>query len=126
MKTKKLFVLLAVAVLVILPMIAFGQSIVDPSANPFGYLNPATGESIATTPVSDLPVTIMKLVSWFAWFISLVAVVMGLYSGFLFITARGEAAQLSTARKTLMYAIIGIAVAVFSFSIITVTKLFFL
>lgn len=123
---KKYVALFAVIALAIMPAFAFGQSIVDPAGNPFGYLNPATGEAVASAPVSDLPVTIMQLVSWFAWFISLVSVVMGLYSGFLFITARGEAAQLSTARKTLMYAIIGIAVAVFSFSIITVTKMFFL
>jgi len=47
---------------------------------------------------------------------------MGLYAGFLFITARGEPAQLQTAKKILLYAIIGIAVAILAFSIITISK----
>src|SRR4030067_1985372 len=125
MKTKKLFAVLAVAVLVILPMIAFGQTI-DPKNNPFGFIDPASGIPIAGTPVTDLGGIVINLVNWFAWFIAVASVAMGLYSGLLFITARGETAQLSTARKTLTYAMIGIAVAVFSFSIITVTQMFLL
>lgn len=64
---------------------------------------------------------ITTLVNWFAWFIALASVIMGLYAGFLFITARGEASQISTARQTLLWAVIGIAVAVLSFSIILLT-----
>lgn len=124
MKTKKIFAYLVMMALAIMPAVVFGQ--VDPINNPFGFIDPSTGVPVTDKPVTDVAATIINLVNWFAWFISLVSVVMGLYAGFLFITARGETAQLSTARKTLMYAIIGIAVAVFSFSIITVTKLFFL
>lgn len=65
------------------------------------------------------------LINWFSWGVALVAVVMGLYAGFLFITARGEAAQLKTARGTLLWAVIGIAVAVLAFSIIAITKAIF-
>lgn len=125
MKTKKLFVFFAVLTLVVVPVIAFGQA-VDPKNNPFGFIDPASGVPITGTPVTDIAGMVINLVNWFAWIISVASVVMGLYAGLLFITARGESAQLSTARKTLMYAMIGIAVAVFSFSIITVTKLFFI
>ena len=68
---------------------------------------------------------ITDLVNWFSWGIALVSVVMGLYAGFLFITARGEAAQLKTARATLLWAVIGVAVAVLAFSIIAITKAIF-
>lgn len=122
MRTKQILAFCAVAALVIMPMFAFAQ--IDPKANPIGYLNDQ-GQS-GGTQITDIGSIIINLVNWFAWFITVAAVVMGLYSGFLFVTARGETAQLSTARKTLLYAIIGIAVAVFSFSIITITKVFFL
>ena len=42
----------------------------------------------------------------------------------LFITARGNTAQLETARQILIYAVIGIIVAIISFSIVTITKTF--
>ena len=118
-----------VAVLMGAAGVAFAQVITcggvgEPPCSQLGFIfDPSTAGSAATS--LDIPTLVINLVNWFAWFVSLAAVVMGLYAGFLFITARGEAAQLSTARKTLTYAIIGIAVAVFSFSIIIVTKAFF-
>lgn len=79
----------------------------------------------ATSVTADtLVATLMRLVNWFAWFIGLASVVIGLYAGFLFITARGEAAQLKTARQTLLWAVIGIAIAMVAFSIVTLTKTF--
>lgn len=95
--------------------------------NPIGEID-TSGISVGAGTVSNviiadsLVTTITTLVNWFAWFVSLASVVMGLYAGFLFITARGEASQISTARQTLVWAVIGIAVAVISFSIIILTK----
>jgi len=47
---------------------------------------------------------------------------MGLYSGFLFITARDDANRLTGAKKTLFFTVIGIAVAVVSFSMVAIVK----
>lgn len=68
--------------------------------------------------------SIARVVNWFSWFIAVVAVAMGLYAAFLYLTARGDAKQISDAHKTLVYAIIGIAVAILAFSIVTITKTF--
>ncbi len=87
-----------------------------------GEVNISTG---AVLNADTLVTIITTLVNWFAWVIALASVVMGLYAGFLFITARGEASQISTARQTLLWAVIGIAVAVISFSIIILTKTIF-
>ena len=104
------------------PVSVFG---LDPITNPIGALpvnNPgAPAGAVNSDWVAD---TITRIVNWFAWFIAVVSVVMGLYSGFLFITARGNTAQLETARQILIYAVIGIVVAIISFSIITITKTF--
>ncbi|MFZ3020331.1 MAG: hypothetical protein WA051_02330 [Minisyncoccia bacterium] len=40
----------------------------------------------------------------------IVVIIMIIYSGFLFVTARGDESQLSTAKKTLLYAAIGAAI----------------
>ena len=68
--------------------------------------------------------SIARVVNWFSWFIAVVAVAMGLYAAFLYITARGDAKQVSDAHKTLVYSIMGIAVAILAFSIVTITKTF--
>ena len=68
--------------------------------------------------------SITRVVNWFSWFIAVVAVAMGLYAAFLYLTARGDAKQVADAHKTLVYAIIGITVAILAFSIVTITKTF--
>lgn len=117
--------------------IALGIALAAPfgvlaQTNPFGSIDPSgegvgAGDFLTSTAISaDSMVTkIAVMMDWFAWFIALASVVMGLYAGFLFITARGEAAQLKTAHQTLFWAVVGIAVAVVSFSIILLTKTIF-
>lgn len=41
---------------------------------------------------------------------SVVAAIMVIYAGFLFVTARGNPAQIETAKKALLYAVIGAAI----------------
>lgn len=66
--------------------------------------------------------TIIKLINWFSWFIGLLSVAVGLYAGFTYMTGRGEPQKVAMASKMIMYAVIGIAVAVLAFSIITIVK----
>jgi len=95
---------------------------IDPNgpAYPIGTHNPMAPNVVFTDPNSFAAILI-TFVNWFSWFIALAAVVMGLYSGFLFITARGDPTQLKTAQKTILWAIIGIAVAILAFGIIALT-----
>ncbi len=73
---------------------------------------------------SDIGVVFADLVNWFAWFVALASVVMGLYSGFLFITSSGDETKLKKARDTIIYTIIGIIVAIISFSIVAISEEF--
>ncbi|MCR4322939.1 MAG: hypothetical protein NUV61_02530 [Candidatus Azambacteria bacterium] len=120
MMKQKIYIILAFVVL-FAPIIAF-------AAAPGSGLGTITDSSTAgeynasSYTATGISTKITGVVDWFSWGIALVAVVMGLYSGFLFITARGEPAQLKTARATLLWAVIGIAVAVLAFSIIAITK----
>lgn len=83
--------------------------------------SPACGTDINTNTIIT---ALLNLVNWFAWFTAVVAVAMGLYSGFLYITARGNPQQARQAALVLSYTIIGIAVAVVAFSIITIVQQF--
>jgi hypothetical protein len=87
---------------------------------------PAGGTNIGETgPVQDtatLVDTILGLINWVAWFVALVAVLFGLYAGILFITAGGNEETLSKAKNILLYAIVGIVVAILAFSIVAISR----
>lgn len=55
---------------------------------------------------------------WFSAIVAIVAVFMMLYAAFLFITSSGDADKLTTAKKTLTWAIIGIVVAFLAYGIV--------
>ncbi|MCR4322938.1 MAG: hypothetical protein NUV61_02525 [Candidatus Azambacteria bacterium] len=114
--------ILLVGIIIGVPFGGFAQ------INPIGMID-AGGTNVGVNSAAgvalgadNLVTTITTLVNWFAWFIALASVVMGLYAGFLFITAQGEAAQLKTARATVLWAVVGITVAIISFSIILITR----
>ena len=70
----------------------------------------------------DLVRVILTLFNWFSWLVAVTAVAMGLYSGFPFSTGREDASRLTGAKKTLFFTVIGIAVAVVSFSLVAIVK----
>ncbi len=84
-----------------------------------------TGTSSAcrqlTTTASFMTV-IANLINWFSWFLAIVSVVMGLYSGFTYMTSQGEPQKITIASKTLFYAVIGVAVAILAFGILALIE----
>lgn len=75
--------------------------------------------------LTDIARIITQWLNWFSWFVALVSVAIGLYSGWLFISAGDDSSRLALARKTLLYTVIGIAVAVISFIVIATIKSIF-
>jgi len=78
-----------------------------------------TGTISSTTELVGL---ILGLVNWFAWFVALAAVLFGLYAGVLFITAGGDDEKITKAKNILLYAIVGIVVAILAFSIVNISR----
>ena len=100
-------------ILLSVPLIALVLSIIGAGAIV------SCDQQAATTTFMD---TVIKLINWFSWFIGLLSVAVGLYAGFTYMTGRGEPQKVATASKMIVYAVIGIAVAVIAFSIITIVK----
>ena len=101
-------------ILLSVPLVALVMSIFNTTQTVTGC-----GLDTATTTFMD---TVIKLINWFSWFIGLLSVAVGLYAGFTYMTGRGEPQKVATASKMIVYAVIGIAVAVIAFSIITIVK----
>ncbi|MEK7520014.1 MAG: hypothetical protein AAB581_02100 [Patescibacteria group bacterium] len=89
-----------------------------------GGIGEGGGVGVDVADTAGLVEIIINLVNWVAWIVGLVAVVMGLWAGILFITAGGDAAKVTTARNILLYAIIGIAVAILAFSLVAIARAF--
>ena len=59
---------------------------------------------------SSLEEFIIKIINWAIGFSAIVAVVMIVFAGFKYITANGDENKISSATKTLTYAIVGLVV----------------
>lgn len=70
--------------------------------------------------------TLVRLINWFSWLLAVLAVAVGLYAGFLFMTAGGDAQKLTVARRVLFYAVVGVVVAIMAFSVIAIVRGFVL
>ena len=61
---------------------------------------------------------IQKIVNWFSWFVLTVAVLFLLVAAWTFLTAGGNPESVAKARQMLIYALIGIAVAVLAWGMV--------
>lgn len=62
--------------------------------------------------------TVKNLINLSMTVIGIVAVIVIIISGFKFITANGDASKVASARHTLLYAVIGLIVALMSWAIV--------
>lgn len=69
----------------------------------------STGDDCSGSGVDRFVIAIVKVLSWV---VGIAAIIMIIVSGFKYITSGGDAGKVTSAKNTLIYALIGIAVAV--------------
>lgn len=65
--------------------------------------------------VSSLVATVINILSWI---VGVIAVIMIIISGFTYVTSGGDSGKISTAKTTLIYAIVGIVIVAFAQAIV--------
>lgn len=65
---------------------------------------------------------VLSAVRWFYTIIFIVAVVMILLSAYTYVTSKGDPKKVGEAKQQLIYAIVGIVVALLSYAIVSVVK----
>ena len=75
------------------------------------------GGSEAGTSGSLLPL-VQNGVNVFLFIIGAVAVVMIVWGGFKYVTSRGESADVTSAKNTILYAVVGLIVAILAYAIV--------
>ncbi|MFA6511600.1 MAG: Ig-like domain-containing protein [Patescibacteria group bacterium] len=67
---------------------------------------------------SDLKETILNIIRWFLGILTLLALVYVGYGGFLYLTSNGEEQKIEKAKKTIINAVIGLAIVLLSWAIV--------
>jgi uncharacterized membrane protein len=78
--------------------------------------------TVGPTSVTGWVDVLITVVRWVYTIIFIVAVLFILLAAFNFITSKGDAVKTATAKNQLLYAVIGIAVALLSYGIITLVR----
>ena len=82
----------------------------------------APGSGIGPSQNCSIVAVLLAILQWFAWIVALLAVVYGLRGGYTYITSAGNNVKLELAKRYIIYTMIGVVVAVISFSIIAITR----
>ena len=117
---KKVSVILAS--LLALPVIAFGVTTLtaDSASAQLDLesgINSAKGTG-APDNVTEDDGLIKKVVNLLLWAIGIVSVIMIIIGGIRYATSNGDSNQVSAAKNTIMYAVIGLVIAIFAYAIV--------
>jgi len=72
----------------------------------------------AGLPTEDLETTITDIIQWVLGFLALVAVIMVIYGGFVWLTAAGNEERVASAKKVISAAIIGLVIILLAWAIV--------
>lgn len=61
---------------------------------------------------------VLTIINFFLGFLGLLAVVMVIYGGFLYVSSAGNEENVNKAKKILLYAVVGIVVIIVSFALV--------
>lgn len=66
--------------------------------------------------------TIGSIVDVLMWVVGILSVVMITWSGFRYITSAGDTSKLASAKNTLIYAVVGLIIAIMAYAIVTFVR----
>lgn len=112
--------LIALALGVFVAVAAVAPSAPSMAASPIDQVqtgvNDIGGKETGTS--GSLTSMVRKVVNTLLFIIGAVAVVMIIYGGFSYITSRGESAGITSAKNTILYAVVGLVIAILAYAIV--------
>lgn len=105
---KKLIVSAITVMMLALPVVALAQV----------NINTIPGATFGLG-TADLQSTVVKIIQWVLGFLGLIAVIMILYGGFIWMTAGGNEDKVATAKKIISAAVVGLIVVLVAWAIVT-------
>lgn len=123
MKIKAIRSLLTLAIsatIILIPALAYANVATDPACTTGGSAaaNSSLCQQSGSNPLIGPDGIITKAIKIISYFAGAAAVIMIIISGIQFVISHGDSSGVATARKTLIYAIVGIAVVIFAQAIV--------
>jgi len=77
-------------------------------------------DNLKVTNLPDRPVSeiMLTFIDWAIIIIGLLCIIIFIYGGFLYLTAQGEEGKIETAKKVIIYAVIGVVVSVLGYVVV--------
>lgn len=75
-------------------------------------VNNYTSTGLPNREVSDI---LLSVIEWAIIIVGLLCIIVFIYAGFLYLTAQGETDKIETAKKVLIYAVVGVVVSILGF-----------
>lgn len=110
MKSKKKYITLLMLIIIIMPLISFGANLSE-------LLGVTAGPSYGDTNEESLVIAIGKMINIVLSFLGVIFLILLIYSGFMWMTARGNEGQVESSKKIMVRAIIGVIIILVSFII---------
>lgn len=89
------------------------------SGDPYGLQDASFDDTLQGSNDLDLKETITKIMKWLFSFLGIIAVLIILYGGFLWMTAAGSDDKIKKAKHTLVNGVIGLIIVLCSYAIAT-------
>ena len=91
----------------------------DASAQVTSGINAATTGEMRGKSVDN---TVGSIVNVLLWVVGILSVAMIAWSGFKYITSAGDTSKLASAKSTLIYAVVGLIIAILAYAIVTFVR----
>ena len=114
---KKTFLSAIITIMLMVPPAAVVLAQVTPGQVPGAFV-----ETTGPTTITGWVDVLITVVRWIYTLIFIVAVLFILLAAFNFITSKGDPEKVGTAKSQLLYAIIGIAVALLAYAVVTLVR----
>ena len=72
----------------------------------------------ADTQNTSVDTLIRNVINILLWAIGIVSVIMIIIGGFRYVTSNGDSSQVTAAKNTIMYSVIGLIIAIFAYAIV--------
>ncbi len=97
------------------PRMAYAADPICSDSSASEDLKKAAGCGVTETNAKNITGTVIKVLMYIA---GILAVIMVIYAGFLYVTSAGDSGKVQKAKTALIYAVVGIVVAVLAYAIV--------
>ncbi len=108
----------AVVALAVVAMGAFAVPVMAVDCSGTGCIGVGAGDTGLSEQNADLPAVVQTVINTVLYIIGIIAVGFIIYGGVKYATSAGDSAKVKSAKDTILYAVVGLIVAILAYAIV--------